>query len=103
MTDPNRNPSATAMPMASAPGTRNGWLNTYLPIRVVPVSSSWTAARSVGYVGRTNSAETAANDATAATGEIPIESASGISARVVAAWEYSSAAAKKSTTARSQE
>ena len=49
--------------MASTPGMKNGWLNTNFPIRVEPVSSICTAPKSVGYVGNTKSADTAAKDA----------------------------------------
>ena len=49
--------------MDSTPGIKNGWLNTSLPIRVEPVSSICTAPKSVGYVGNTKSADTAAKDA----------------------------------------
>lgn len=48
MSDPNPKPSPTAIAMLIIPGTRKGWLNTALPIWVVPVSSIWTAARRVG-------------------------------------------------------
>src|SRR5665647_1807663 len=99
MNEPNRNPSPTAIAMLITPGMRNGWLNTYLPIWVVPVSSICTAARSVAYVGRTNIAETAGKAATAATGARPIARAVGMRALVVAAWEYSSVEAKNNTTA----
>lgn len=56
-------PSATEIAIASTPGMKNGWLNTSLPIRVEPVSSICTAPKSVGYVGNTKSADTAAKDA----------------------------------------
>ena len=78
---------------------RNGWLNTYFPIRVVPVSSISTAARRVGYVGRINKELTAANDATAITGLTPTANAAGMRAFVVAAWEYNKAAARNNTRA----
>ena len=81
--------------MHTTPGTRNGWLNTYLPMRVEPVSSISTAASSVGYVGSTNSAETAGKAASAVSGLTPIANAAGMSAFAVAAWEYSSDAAMK--------
>ena len=48
MNDPNRKASATAIVIARAPGTKNAWLNTYLPIWVVPVSSRSTAAGRIG-------------------------------------------------------
>ncbi len=51
---------------------------------VEPVSSISTAASSVGYVGNTNSALTAAKEATAVSGATPIASAAGIRAVVVA-------------------
>jgi hypothetical protein len=76
MIEPNTYPSATAMVMLINPGTMKGWLNTALPICVVPVSSICTAARSVGYVGRMNSADTAEKAATAANGATPIARAS---------------------------
>src|SRR6185436_8757677 len=50
---------------------------------------------------RMNSAETAGNAATAANGATPMARAVGIRALVVAAWEYSRAEAKTSTTASS--
>lgn len=48
MNEPNTKPNATAMAMLISPGTMKGWLNTALPIWVVPVSSICTAARRVG-------------------------------------------------------
>ena len=57
-------PNATEKAIAKTPGIKNAWLNTYLPSLVEPVSSICTAPRSVGYVGKTNRADTAAKDAT---------------------------------------
>ncbi len=45
---PTTKPSATDVVIVTTPGTKNGWLNTRLPIRVEPVSSISTAASSVG-------------------------------------------------------
>lgn len=77
----------TEREIATTPGIMNGWLKTNLPIRVEPVSSISTAAINVGYVGRTKSALTAANDATTVKGETPNNNALGINALVVAACE----------------
>src|SRR5699024_10707870 len=60
-----------------------------------------TAASSVGYVGRMNSADTAGKAATMPSGETPATTASGMSAFDVAACEYRSAAAKTRMTASS--
>ena len=86
-------PSATAIAMDSTPGIKNGWLNTSLPIRVEPVSSICTAPKSVGYVGNTKSADTAAKDAMIIytdhvfSGVIPrAKITAGTNACVVAAW-----------------
>ena len=95
-------PNATASAMQTVPGMKNGWSTTYLPKRVEPVSSISTAASRVGYVGRTKSADTAAKLATAVKGLTPTASAAGIIAFAVAACEYRSADAKKSTTASSR-
>ena len=43
-----KKPNNTDKAIAITPGTKNGWLNTYLPIRVEPVSSISTAAIKVG-------------------------------------------------------
>ena len=43
-----KKPNRTDKAIAITPGTKNGWLNTYLPIRVEPVSSISTAAIKVG-------------------------------------------------------
>lgn len=43
-----KKPNNTDKLIAITPGTKNGWLNTYLPIRVEPVSSISTAAIKVG-------------------------------------------------------
>ena len=43
-----KNPKVTANVIAMTPGIKNGWLKTYLPIRVEPVSSISTAAINVG-------------------------------------------------------
>lgn len=75
------------------PGTIKLWFITNLPTLVVPVSSIAIAPKVVGYVGSTNSPETAANEATniqafcAFSGPvIPIAAATaGIITRVVAA------------------
>ena len=99
-------PSATAIAMASTPGMKNGWLNTSLPIRVEPVSSICTAPKSVGYVGNTKSADTAAKDAIIIytdpgfSGVIPrAKITAGTNACVVAAWLYNNVLAKKNATA----
>lgn len=82
-----KKPNNTDKLIAITPGTKNGWLNTYLPIRVEPVSSISTAAIKVGYVGRINNADTAANAAIAASGETPNKIAVGYNAFAVAACE----------------
>ena len=43
-----KKPKNTDKAIAITPGTKNGWLNTYFPIRVEPVSSISTAAIKVG-------------------------------------------------------
>ena len=92
--------------MDSTPGIKNGWLNTSLPIRVEPVSSICTAPKSVGYVGNTKSADTAAKDAMIIytdpvfSGVIPrAKITAGTNACVVAAWLYNNVLAKKNATA----
>ena len=92
--------------MASTPGMKNGWLNTSLPIRVEPVSSICTAPKSVGYVGNTKSADTAAKEAIIMytdpgfSGVMPrARITAGTNACVVAAWLYNNVLAKKNATA----
>ena len=43
-----KKPNATANTIASTPGSKNEWLNTKRPMRVLPVSSICTAPSSVG-------------------------------------------------------
>lgn len=78
----------------------------YLPIRVVPVSSICTAPSSVGYVGNTKRADTAAKEAMMVVtpavfvGVMPMAMITvGIKACVVAAWEYNKVLAKNNATA----
>ena len=99
-------PKATETTIVNTPGKKNGWLNTYFPMRLVPVSSICTAPNNVGYVGNTNKAETAANEATIIgteavfSGVMPKATITvGIKAWVVAACEYKSILAKNKATA----
>lgn len=59
ITDPRPKARMQLAAMATVPGTTNGWSRRYLPNFVEPVSSSSAAAMTVGYVGRTKSADAA--------------------------------------------
>lgn len=72
---------------AAHPGRINGWLNTYFPILVDPVSSISTAATVVGYVGRRYRPVTAGKEATMTAPDTPIAAATGMKVAVVAPWE----------------